>query len=127
MSTFWKGAVYETMYVSSGGPCALRFEKDVEYIIYAYYTEFPGWLWTGLCDRSTQLPRAAYDLHVLGEGKAPAQGSNAPTPTPQATDTPTPDPPETGGGCGLSPHTTDLTFVGMLVGFAWLGLRKRGQ
>ena len=55
-------------------------------------------------------PRPMADL---GTGRLPAQGASAPRPD------------VSGGRCGLSPDTTDLSVVGLMVGIAWLGLRKK--
>ncbi len=158
VSAFWKGPVHQTMYIRSqahGASCGYQFNKGVEYLVYAYYSDYADGLWTGLCSRNTPLSGAMIDLAALGEGKTPALGANDPasqatttptaqptktplphatssptthptfTPTPQATNTPTADSPETSGGCGLSPDKVDISFVGLLTGLAWVGLRKR--
>ena len=52
VSTFWKGPVYQTMYINNGGPCGFAFEEGVEYLIYAYFSDHRD----GLCTRIYRGP-----------------------------------------------------------------------
>ncbi len=116
VGTVWKGHVCQTTYVYTAGPGSpcegvVSFAEGAVYIVYAGYTD--EGLWPMFCE--SKLPEAIDDLAELGEGKTPAKG----------TDTPPPGMRMTGGGCGTSPHTIDLSFLGLLSGLAWFGLRRR--
>ena len=78
VSTTWKGAVHEDMYVTTpptGGSCGFAFIEGEDYIVYAYdsYT-------VGICSRTALLRQARADLDALGEGQAPQAGTSGPVP-----------------------------------------------
>ena len=136
VKTVWKGFAYQTMYLatrSGTGSCGYRFREGTEYVVYSHDGR-SAWL----CDRILGLWYAADDLAELGEGHVPRAGTIAPTPVSykdgtegqvatQGTESPTPTSSKnrTGGGCGFSPSTIDISVMGLIVGIAWLGLRKR--
>ena len=68
------------------------------------------------CVRELSEAETTEDLIYLGEGETPANGADTPAPG---------MPPKTGGGCGPSQQTTALSPVGLLLGLAWIGLRRR--
>ena len=112
--TVWKGSNYQTIYLTtarSSASCGFTFIEGVEYVVYSRDGST-----VSLCSRTRTRSEAAHDLAEmadLGTGRLPAQGASAPRPD------------VSGGRCGLSPDTTDLSVVGLMVGIAWLGLRKK--
>ena len=64
-----------------------------------------------------RLSEAADDTTKQGEGDALAQSTVTPTPVSSQN--------ESGGGCGISPDKPDISAIGLMVGFALLGLRKK--
>ena len=129
VAAVWKGPVKPTVQISSeadGAACGYYFAEGVEYVVYAYSG---GALWTGLCSRTAPLSRALDDLTELGEGQAPPEPVSTPTPQPTNTQTPrptdTPDLPATSGGCGQSPHSVDISYLGLVAGLTLFNLRKR--
>ena len=115
VTNVWKGSVSQTLFLTtprSEVSCGFTFIEGGEYVVYAFEDST-----VGLCSRTRPLWTAAEDLAVLGPGQAPAPDTIAPTPDVSNN--------QTGGGCGPSPYTPDVTVVGLLVGTAWLGLRKR--
>ena len=92
---------------------------------------------------ATPAPTQAAATDLVEPSQVPALGTTAPTPMPGKGPAPvriTPSPgsaqstaiPTTeisgyqaGGGCGLSPHTTDVSVMGLMIGAVWFGLRKR--
>ena len=111
----WKGPSSTTMFLTTarfGASCGFTFVKGEKYVVYSQDGST-----VSLCSRTRPLSAATHDLAALGKGQVPAQGTT--TPTPDVSEY------QTGGGCGLSPHTTDLSVVGLMVGIAWLGLRKQ--
>ena len=110
----WKGPVYQTMYLTtprSDASCGFTFLEGVTYVVYSHDGST-----VSLCSRTARLSEATDDLAVLGEGYIPVQGLA--TPTPDLSE-------HRSGGCGLSPHATDLSFVGLMISIAWVGLRKQ--
>ena len=137
VATVWKGPVKPTVQISSeadGAACGYYFAEGVEYVVYAYGGSA---LRTGLCSRTAPLSRALDDLTELGEGQAPPEPVSTPTPQPTNTQTPrptntstpqptdTPDLPATSGGCGQSPHSVDISYLGFVAGLTLFSLRKR--
>ena len=139
VKSVWKGPVYHTVYletVRSSISCGYPFVEGVEYVVYSEDGSH-----VSLCSRTRPLSDAAQDLAELGEGIVPDEGTTGPTPDVSAYYTgvdygqepaqgitgSTPDMSDrsTGGGCGLSSHSADLSVAGFMVGIAWLGLRKR--
>ena len=143
----WKGPIYQTVFINSGGAYGIGFVEGEEYIVYAYRYDRRTGLSTGPCTRTTPLSGGLEDLAGLGEGTGPLEAAAAvtsqpssvstpqptDTPVPQSTDGPVPGPTprnlpdttETGGGVGLLPITLGLSVIGLLAGLAWCGLRKR--
>ena len=115
VDTVWKGSASETMYLTTSRSevsCGFTFVESLEYVVYSRDGST-----VSLCSRTRLLSEAPFDLAQLGKGQEPTQGTIAPTPDVSEY--------QTGGGCGLSPHTTDLSVAGVIAGIAWLGLRKR--
>ena len=138
VETVWKGRVGETIHIMTAGheiSCGYRFSAG-QYVVYS-----GDGLRTGLCSGTTELSEAEWILAELGEGRAPESATASPTkipvlPTATLIPATTPVPPigtptpeasenETGGGCSQSPGSADLPIVGLMVGIAWFGLRKR--
>ena len=115
VKTVWKGPNHQTLYLTtarSGASCGFTFIEGTEYVVYSR-----DGATVSLCSRTRALSEAADDLAELGEGQTPAPGTVAPTPDVSGH--------RSGGGCGLTPHTTDASFVWLMGVIAWLGLRKR--
>ena len=112
--TVWKGSNYQTIYLTtarSSASCGFTFIEGVVYVVYSRDGST-----VSLCSRTRTRSEAAHDLAEMADlrtGRLPAQGASAPRPD------------VSGGRCGLSPDTTDLSVVGLMVGIAWLGLRKK--
>ena len=149
VQTVWKGSNYGTMFLTTRrdeSACGFSFRKGETYVVYSHDGST-----VNICSRTRRLSDAAPDLAELGERRMPAEGKIAPTPVlseywrrlskaaddttkqgegdalAQSTVTPTPvsSQNESGGGCGISPHTPDISAIGLMVGFALLGLRKK--
>ena len=115
VSTVWKGPVKKTMRIATPGinnSCHFPFQVDAEYLVYSLNGLDANW-----CSPVRPLAEAADDLAVLGEGQVLSPTTI--TLTPEAPEQPT------GGGCGPAPHADGLLVSGLVVGLAWLGLRKR--
>ncbi len=115
VATVWKGRVNQTMRLTTargGASCGFSFDEGVEYIVYSENGSTVTW-----CSLTKPLSAAGADLAELGEGKMLTQGGVT-----RARNGPGQG---AGGGCGASPHSTDLLFAGVLVGVAWLAVRKR--
>ncbi len=72
MSAVWKGEIYETMFIRtawSSASCGFEFAQGDHYIVYAREG------WASLCSRTKSIDKASEDLMALGEGVAPAPGS----------------------------------------------------
>ena len=84
VSTVWKGAVYEDMYVTTpptGGSCGFAFTEGEEYIVYAYDSLYDADSYTvGICSRTALLRQAQTDLDSLGQGNNPVAGTGGPVP-----------------------------------------------
>ena len=84
VSTTWKGAVHEDMYVTTpptGGSCGFAFIEGEDYIVYAYDSHYDdGGYTVGICSRTALLGQARADLDALGEGHAPQAGTSGPVP-----------------------------------------------
>ena len=149
VQTVWKGSNYSTMFLKTfrdGSACGFSFTEEETYVVYSHDGST-----VNICSRTRRLSDAALDLAELRERRKPAEGTIAPTPVlseywrrlseaaddttkqgegdalAQSTVTPTPvsSQNESGGGCGISPHTPDISAIGLMVGFALLGLRKK--
>ena len=146
----WKGARYQTMSLTSvtagGSSCGSTFKEGIKYVVYSEDGSH-----IGMCSRTRELSKAGYDLALLGRGYMPDYGTMSPTPdvskyeirptaspdvktaqdeevvATQVGITPTPEMSDAprGGGCGRSPQAADLSVIGLMVGFAWFGLRKK--
>lgn len=84
VSTVWKGAVHEEMYITTpptGGSCGFTFSEGDEYIVYAYDSPYEeGGYTVGICSRTALLSQAQADIDALGEGEAPQAGTGGPAP-----------------------------------------------
>ena len=149
VQTVWKGSNYSTMFLKTfrdGSACGFSFTEGETYVVYSHDGST-----VNICSRTCRLSDAALDLAELGERCMPAEGTIAPTPVlseywrrlseaaddtikegkgdalAQSTVTPTPvsSQNESGGGCGISPDKPDISAIGLMVGFALLGLRKK--
>ncbi len=84
VSTAWKGAVHEDMYVTTpptGGSCGFAFIEGENYVVYAYDSHYDdGGYTVGICSRTALLRQARADLDALGEGHAPQAGTSGPVP-----------------------------------------------
>ena len=114
VSTVWKGRAYRTMYLTTyrdSSSCGFTFVEGVTYVVYSEDGRS-----TYLCDRTRRLSEATEDLEYLGQGHMPVRGTAAPAPDLSE---------RRAGGCGLSPHATDLSALGVMAGIAWIALRRR--
>ena len=84
VSTTWKGAVHEDMYVTTpptGGSCGFAFIEGEDYIVYAYDSAYDDDSYTvGICSRTALLRQAQADIDALGEGQDPQAGTSGPVP-----------------------------------------------
>ena len=123
VTTVWKGPVGKTIQIRTpwgGAACGYRFSEGIQYLVYAYaYGALESRDFrTSLCSRTRPLSSATEtDLVELGEGRKPTPAT--PTVTPEASEN------EAIWGCRQSPGSADLPIVGLMVGIAWFGLRKR--
>ena len=116
VSRVWKGQDYQTTYLTtarSGASCGFTFVEGEEYLVYSHNATT-----VSLCSRTRSMAEAEEDLQALGEGSSPETGAVGPTPT-------VPDTEGRGGGCGLGSSAADMSFVGLMAGVVWLGLRRR--
>ena len=114
VETVWKGPLYQTRYLTTfrdSASCGFPFVEGVTYVVYS-----ADGLSTYMCDRTRRLSEATDDLEYLGRGYKPVQSLAAPTPDLSEHRT---------GGCGLSPHTTELSAIGMVAGIVWIALRRK--
>ncbi len=117
VSTVWKGPGQRTMRMTNPGinnSCHFPFQEGIEYLVYSHNRLEVSW-----CSPIRLLSEATKDLAELGERQVLYQTATAPRPTPIGPEQPT------GGGCGPSPQADGLLVAGLVVGLAWLGLRKR--
>ena len=84
VSTVWKGAVHEEMYVTTpptGGSCGVPFLEGEEYIVYGHDRDYAAEGYTvRTCSRTALLSQAQADLDMLGAGEAPLGGIGGPAP-----------------------------------------------
>ena len=147
VQTVWKGSNYGTMFLTTNrddSSCGFRFREGETYVVYSHDGST-----VNICSRTRRLSDAAPDLAELGERRKPAEGTIAPTPVlseywrrlseaaddttkqgegdalAQSTVTPVSSQNESGGGCGRSADRPDISAIGLMVGFALLGLRKK--
>ena len=117
VSTVWKGPSYETMFLTTArldGSCGFTFVEGEKYVVYSRNGST-----VSLCSRTRSLSEAQHDLTELGKGQAPIPVTIAPTPVPF---TPRASAPwQTWAIIGPAV----LLVVGLMIGAAWLGLRKR--
>ena len=133
----WKGYDYQTMYLTtarSGATCGFTFVEGEEYLVFSSNAAT-----VSLCSRTRPMSEAKDDLAALGEGRSPASGAEGPTPTvPDLPEIPAPVRPEErerksdepgsgslGVGCSPGSQAADMSFVGLMVGAVWLGLRRK--
>ncbi|MCY4652944.1 MAG: hypothetical protein OXC95_07240 [Dehalococcoidia bacterium] len=116
--TFWKGYYRPTVYLTapgSGSSCGVVFVEDEEYLVYS-----EDGMQVSLCSRIRLLSEAADDLAALGEGRFPASEEIGPTPVvPETSDSGV-----LGVGCGPGTQAADMSFVGLMAGVVWFGLRR---
>ena len=147
VQTVWKGSNYGTMFLTTNrddSSCGFRFREGETYVVYSHDGST-----VNICSRTRRLSDAALDLAELGERRKPAEGTIAPTPVlseywrrlseaaddttkqgegdalAQSTVTPVSSQNESGGVCGISSDRPDISAIGLMVGFALLGLRKK--
>ena len=135
VSTVWKGPSYETMFLTtarSDSSCGFTFVEGEQYVVYSRDGST-----VSLCSRTRSLSAAQHDLAELGKGQVPNPGTIAPTPVsvaPKAEFGKEPVPPGTTvprSDSSTSWQTwaiigpTVLLVVGLMIGAAWLGLRRR--
>ncbi len=84
VSTVWKGAVHEVMYITTpptGGSCGYTFVEGEEYIVYASDSHYDDDSYTAsICSRTALLSEAQTDIDALGEGSAPNAGTKGAAP-----------------------------------------------
>ena len=84
VSTVWKGAVHQDMYVTTpptGGSCGFTFTEGEEYILYAHDSAYDdGGYTVSICSRTALLSQAQADIEAFGDGDAPRSGSAGPKP-----------------------------------------------
>ncbi len=84
VSTVWKGAVHEVMYITTpptGGSCGFTFVEGEEYVVYASDSHYSDDSYTAsICSRTALLAEAQTDIDELGEGQAPQAGTSGPVP-----------------------------------------------
>ena len=115
VGSVWKGPDHQTMFLRTSedvSTCGYRFVSGLEYLVYS-----PDGSRVSSCSRTRLLAGASEDLAELGEGRAPAPGVVGPTPDPSEY--------RTGGGCELGSSSVDVSLIGLMVGLAWFGLRRR--
>ena len=117
VTTVWKGPVGKTIQITTpadGPACGYGFSEGIQYLVYAYGALESRDFRTSLCSRTRPLSSATEtDLLELGEGRNPTMAA------PGASEN------EAVWGCRQSPGSADLPIVGLMVGIAWFGLRKR--
>ena len=143
VSTVWKGPSYATVFLTTarwGGSCGFTFVKGETYVVYSetYVVYSRDGLTVSLCSRTRSLSESQHDLAEFGKGQAPNPGAIAPTPlsfAPRAEFGKEPAVPE-GTAFSHPPSSapwqtwaiigpTAVLVVGLMIGAAWLGLRKR--
>ena len=79
VSTVWKGAVHQDMYVTTpptGGSCGFTFTEGEEYILYTHDSAYDdGGYTVSICSRTALLAQAQADIDAFGEGDAPIAGT----------------------------------------------------
>ena len=137
VSRVWKGYDYQTMYLTtarSGATCGFTFVEGEEYLVYSSNAAT-----VSLCSRTRPMSEAKEDLAALDEGRSLVSGAVGPTPAvPDLPEIPLPVRPEerertsdepdsgsTGVGCDPRSQADDMSFVGLMVGAVWLGLRRK--
>ena len=73
----FKGVNGKTVEVTTGqggGDCGIRFERGVEYLVYAHYWDKTDRLYTGICTRTAKLKDAGEDVDYLRRRDDPALG-----------------------------------------------------
>ena len=84
VSTVWKGAVQEEMYVTTpptGGSCGFAFIEGEEYIVYAGDSRYADDGYTAvICSRTALLREAQADTEEFGEGRVPEAMASRPVP-----------------------------------------------
>ncbi len=82
VSTVWKGAVHEEMYVTTpptGGSCGFTFKVGAAYIVYAHDSaDADGGYTVSICSRTALLQHAQADVAAFGEGDTPQAGIGGP-------------------------------------------------
>ena len=115
VKTVWKGPDDRRRSLKTNGDsasCGFPFVEGNTYIVYSRFRSK-----VSLCSRTRRVSEADYDLAVLGKGRG--LDPVAITPAAEGSES------QTGGGCGVSPHATDLSVMGLVVGVALLGLRRQ--
>ena len=155
VSTVWRGAVSETMFVSAGGSCGYDFVEGETYLVYAGGSaDLP---WVQSLGGTVPISKAEQQLRILGQGWEPESGSSGPTPTsaptiPAGCPTATPEITPTlttvttltskstphgtqqsssNGTCNALAESNvvplDVAPLALMVGIAWFAVRKRSR
>lgn len=81
----WKGISEKRVVIGTGeggGDCGYSFEKNEEYVVYAYHDAYDDYVYddyddsglkTGICSRTAKLEYAQEDLQQFDEGVIPTQ------------------------------------------------------
>ena len=110
----WKGPLKSKIYLTTArieASCGYSFQKGVEYLVYSR-----DGATISLCSRTRPLGEAHADLAQLGKGRVLPVDAVAPAPDTSSYRT---------GSCGQSQNQIDISVVGLMLGLAWFGLRKR--
>lgn len=112
VSTVWKGPSYETTFLTTDrldASCGFTFVEGDKYVVYSRDGST-----VSLCSRTRSLSEAQHDLAELGKGQVPIPGTIAPTPASS-----------TSWQTWAIIGPTVVFVIGLMIGAAWLGLRKR--
>ena len=119
-ATVWKGdlpAAASFTTARLGGSCGFEFVEGQEYVVYSRDGST-----VNLCSRTREIERATEDLLALGRGRPPGAGPASEAERDSEVES-------SGGGCTAaadgSAAPMDATWLGMLLGLAVLGVRRR--
>ena len=132
VSSVWKGPRYKNIYLKStlhrtdcNFPHWGFYQRSGDELLIYAREDFSVFL----CSRILTLDEAQEDIDLLGRGRKPQSGTSGPLPgTPefppqQSPDTEWVDP--ANAGCSLGSATADATWLGIMAGLVWFGVRRR--
>ncbi len=155
VTTIWKGAVSEIMFVNAGGSCGYDFVEGETYLVYGGVSADIPWVQSS--SGTVPISKAEQQLRVLGQAWEPESGSSGATPTPAptipagcptavTTDAPTSTPApalvtektrppaqlgSVNGSCNAVAASKilplDAAPLTIIAGIAWFGIRGRGR